>query len=612
MDVGAAPHQDRAPALGAAPTVLTAVWLGFAVGLVELALLALRRWGLGIPIYLTPQVVWAAPLSYAVLFVPVGLVLAVLGRRWQAVGAPATLVFSSLLFGTYSALQVFSIQLHGAAALVLALGVAWRAAASAARHHDRLDRLIRYTTLPLGLGVGALAGVVNLAPIIHERRVLARFDAARPDAPNVLLIILDTMRAASMSLYHHARPTTPNLERLAARGIVFERAIVTSPWSNPSHAGIFTGRFPHEVASGWERGLDDTLPTIAEAALAAGYRTGGFSANTRYVSRQAGMARGFARFDDFPVLAPDAALATTWAGRWFVTRGNLIPRALGIRDTPGRKYASDVLEPLLDWIAAGGERPFFAMVNLMDVHGPYLPPDPYARRFGAAPMPNIGERLRGRLRQLVGGAPLPLPVGREPSGYEAAIAYLDARLGEFFDEMEGRGVLRNTVVILTSDHGEEFPHEKGLFGHGISLHWPAIHVPLVIWLPGGQHGGLRVREPVSLRAIPATVADLLDLRFAPFPGPSLARAWSRVGTVGDTARSELPKPAPVRSRTLPKGPMVALVVDSLHYIRYGDGSEQLFDIVTDPWERENLVQRADSATLHRFRAMIGGGRRPLD
>jgi arylsulfatase A-like enzyme len=603
------------PVLGLAQSALLASWLGVAIGLLELPLLALRRFGLGIPVYMTPQVVWGAPLSYVLLFVPIGIVLGLVGRWWRLPGRPAAVVLVLTFFGVYSALQVFRIELYLAASLLLAAGVAWRAAAAASRAPERLRRFVRRTALPLALLVAALAAGVNLLPALRERRALASLGPAPAGVPNVLLLILDTMRAASMSLYGHPRPTTPNLDRLAANAVVFERAVVTSSWSNPSHAGIFTGHFPHNVSSGWERGLDDTHPTLAEVMHAAGFRTAAFSANTRYVSRQTGMARGFARFDDFPVLALDGAIATTWAGRLLTDRRNLVPRALGIRDTPGRKYAPEVLEPLMDWMDDDTDRPFFAVANLMDVHGVYLPPDPHASRFGAVPMPTLGARVLGRLRQLVGGEPARVPDGRDIEGYLASFARLDEHLANFFAELERRGVLDNTVVIVTSDHGEEF-HEHGLYGHGVSLYWPAIHVPLIIWLPGGAGAGLRVPSPVSLRALPATIADLARLADAPFPGRSLARAWNGTGITGDTVLSELPHPQATQvrgRRPLPKGPMQSAVLDSLHYIRYADGSEELFDIVTDPGERGNLVDRTDPATLERFRALINAiARRRVD
>jgi arylsulfatase A-like enzyme len=220
-------------------------------------------------------------------------------------------------------------------------------------------------------------------------------------------------------------------------------------------------------------------------------------------------------------------------------------------------------------------------------------------------MPSLGARVRGRLRQLVGGGRQPVPDGREPEGYEAAIARLDDRLGAFFQDLERHGVLDNTIVILTSDHGEEF-REHGMYGHGVSLYWPAIHVPLIVWLPGVEYAGLRVKEAVSLRALPATIADLAGLGTAPFPGRALAGAWTGAG-VTDTVLAELPHPQPtaVRGRPpLPKGPMASVVLDSLHFIRYADGSEEIFDVAADPWEQRNLLDRTAPALLERVRALL--------
>jgi arylsulfatase A-like enzyme len=190
--------------------------------------------------------------------------------------------------------------------------------------------------------------------------------------------------------------------------------------------------------------------------------------------------------------------------------------------------------------------------------------------------------------------------------YEASIAYLDYEVGHLVAELDRRGLWDNTLLIITSDHGEEFGEGHGIRGHGKSLYWPVLHVPLVILFPGRVPAGLRVSEPVTLRGLPITIADLVGLDGTPLPGRSWARAWDGSGSVGDTVLVELTSASDApRSAPIGKGDMKAVVLDSLHYIRNGDGSEEVYDVVRDPIERTNLIDRVDPAVLARFRAIVG-------
>ena len=120
-----------------------------------------------------------------------------------------------------------------------------------------------------------------------------------PDAPNVLLIVLDTVRADHLSLYGYRRPTSPTLERLARRGVRFDEARATAPWTLPSHASLFTGRWPHELGVKWLTPWRGNDPTLAEYLGSRGYATAGFVANTLYCSYDSGLGRGFTRYDDY-------------------------------------------------------------------------------------------------------------------------------------------------------------------------------------------------------------------------------------------------------------------------------------------------------------------------
>jgi arylsulfatase A-like enzyme len=458
----------------------------------------------------------------------------------------------------------------------------------------------------IGLTLG-LAGVDLVGGAVRERRLLARAPAAAAGAPNVLLIVLDTVRAMNLSLYGYGRPTSPELERWAAGGVVFDRAYATAPWTLPSHASIMTGRWVHELSADWMVPLDAAYPTLAEALGAAGYATGGFVANTDYCSAEVGLDRGFARYEDY-TLAPGQLLRNSALWR-AIARIRPLRAAIGNYDNLGRKLASDINAAFLAWVDGRHDRPFFAFLNYYDAHRPYLPPDPFARRFvtpGVAP--------HSRYRKEDGNDPTPPPerVQGAIDAYDNATAYLDAELGRLFGELERRGRLVNTIVVLTSDHGEEFM-EHGVWDHGSTLFATALHVPLLVrWPAGGVPAGLRVADPVSLRDIPATVTDLLRLRPAggAFPGRSLARRWAHPNERSGDPPLMAVRQVPRQPEWYPvsKGHMVSAVMEGLHYIRnLGDGSEQLFDVLGDPLERTDLSADSErSEAMARFRLLTEG------
>ena len=132
---------------------------------------------------------------------------------------------------------------------------------------------------------------------------------------NVLVVVWDTVRSANTSLHGYNRATTPNLERLASRGTRFDLAFSTSSWTLPSHAGLFTGRWPHELGVNWKAPVRDDVPTLAGYLATRGYDTAGFVANLDYCSRETGLARGFAHYEDFPLSLLDTFTRYTALGR---------------------------------------------------------------------------------------------------------------------------------------------------------------------------------------------------------------------------------------------------------------------------------------------------------
>jgi arylsulfatase A-like enzyme len=413
-----------------------------------------------------------------------------------------------------------------------------------------------------------------------ERQAAAALPTPTPGAPNVLLIVLDTVRSSNLGLYGYDRPTTPVLQRWAADSVVFENAITTAPWTLPSHGSLFTGRAPGALHVGFRQPLPEAPPTLAEAFGSHGYASAGFVANLLYTSYESGLSRGFVHYDDYRVSWPLVYLHSS------LTRIDLkstLPQARTVREglkaLAGSHVAPDGWEPpdvfrpadrvaaaFLDWQSTVTNRPFFAFMNFYDAHGPYRAPEAFIKQFA---------RARG---------------GSDVDRYDAAIAWTDHVIGTVLESLKQRGVLDNTIVIVTADHGEHFG-EHGLTDHANSLYLPLLHVPLMIRYPAGVPAGRRVSTLVSLRDLPATILELAGIRNAAVPGTSLSQTWKTPGRPiqGDIV-AELGKGINVDPvfRNY-RGDAAARLDERFHYIRNGDGTEELFDYRADPQELQNLV-----------------------
>ena len=566
------------PAATASDVLVLAVLAGALGGMAEAARALWRQRVRHFPTgaFTEPEVVWMAPLAAITLLVLVGIVLIVLDRIVRSEGlvlrAGPPLMAA---LAVYSLLRSLQLGLANIAALILAAGVAAMVVRLMAARPAAVRRLARRAAIALVVLLAAWAVAIPLRRNAAESRLLAVLPEAQAGTPNVLLVIWDAVRAQSLSLYGYDRATTPVLDEFAGSGAVFERAYATSPWSLPSHSSMFTGRYPPEMSAARQAPLDDTYPTLAGVLAGHGYATGGFTANIYYGSSAFGIARGFSRYEAHPPLN-----AGVIAGTWWLT-GRLHWELIGRREwrAPGpmRPRASDINQSLLRWIDRRDDRPFFAVINHFDAHDPYYPPEPFSVAFSPT-RPRYwleDEHVAydaGTLRDLV-------------DAYDSAILYLDHELGRLLDALRERGVLDNTVVIVTSDHGEEFgEYAPDIVKHARTLYAPALHVPLVVVHPQTVPAA-RVDATVSIRDIPATVMDVLGLADAsPFPGTSLRRYAD--GTVTEEEATE-PRLAVAESSpmggVLPTWPiaagdMFALMDGDLQYILDGAGRERLFDL----------------------------------
>ncbi|MGE0126706.1 MAG: sulfatase [Blastocatellales bacterium] len=590
-----------------ADALLMTIWFGLLTGLIEVAVKAVQKFGFDQTIYAGRDFVWMAPLTGLVFFAIFGLALFIVASLAPRLNSPRLMAFVVAMFSLLNLLFLYP-QLHHYAALPLAIGGAVQISRIIASREKAFHGLVRRTIWLLVGVVALLAAWAQVWPAIAERRELAKLPPAPAQAPNVLFIVLDTVRAHNLSVYGYGRATTPNLEQLAKSGVVFDRALSTAPWTLPSHAGMFTGRFAHELSANWKTALDGAHPTLAEQFSKRGYLTAGFIANTYYCSYEHGLNRGFDHYEDYQVSLGQMISSLTLVRT--IAENIRLRRFLRNDEHLNRQSADEVNDRFLRWLPHDGGRPFFAFLNLYDAHEPYLPPAPFDRKFGPG-------RSKGKLSPLLHSFWNPvIGVGQlskaewqeEVDAYDGAIAYLDHQLGQLFADLKNRGLYDNTLIIVTSDHGEEF-NEHGLYSHGNSLYLPSVHVPLLITLPGRTPPGHRVTDPVSLRDLPATVSELAGLQTG-FPGQTLTRFWARPGSVENGAENprlcsvrqapEVPEWYPVS-----KGDMSSLVREGYRYIRNGDGREELYDFEQDPWERNNLAERAESLSrLEWFRTRL--------
>jgi arylsulfatase A-like enzyme len=606
---------------GLFPVLRIAVWFGLVTGLLELALLVIRVKGFEGGTFIRSQhFIWMIPVSELALFTVGGLFLGVVARACPRWGQ--SLIIGSLVNGACLCLLLLIPGFYSLACALVALGIARQSTPFLIRHWPRLLTVVR-RGVPLLLGVVVvLVGVGLGRDLIARKRATAAPMPAQTQALNVVMIVLDTVRADHMSLYGYNRDTTPNLARLAQRGVRFEQARSTAPWTLPSHASMFTARWPHELELERHAGLDASYPTLAEFFRDHGYATSGFVANRFWCGRESGLARGFVEYKDFP-LTPGEVLRSSTLGS-LLTR--VVDRAQGefasritsdvmrkVSHDYQRKDAAEVNREFLDWHTQHGERPFFAFLNYFDAHDPYIVPQGYRKHFGKFPV-STAEVALLRDWQKMGSRQLDsTELSLVTDAYDDCIAALDQELGKLFDELGRRGVLDKTLVIVTSDHGEQFG-EHGGFRHGVSLYGSEVHVPLLVLAPTGVPDGRTVREPVSLRDLPATILDLIGWRGeSPFPGTSIASTWGTSGiephNPAEPLLSELGnpiEPTGKKPRLVANSETLTSIVDEgMLYIHHENGVEELYNIDADPAETLNLSGSESSGPiLSRFRQTL--------
>jgi arylsulfatase A-like enzyme len=346
---------------------------------------------------------------------------------------------------------------------------------------------------------------------------LAGCGGSAPDArPNIVLIVVDTLRADHLGTYGYSRPTSPAIDALAARGTWFEHATAPSSWTRPSVASLFTSRLPSEHgAVSIVSPLDPGVPSFVEALRDAGYRTVGISGNFPHLSETSGLARGFQTFESLAMaVGPDPGDAPAPSQRDTLMR---LPLLAGGGDLSLRApTAEEVNERAFEVLPKTGEQPFLLYVHYMDPHSGYLAPPRFRALFEDASAPRWSLATSDRLVELASGRAEAGPGERQHliDLYDAEIRYVDTAVEALLEEISTRGYGGDTIVVLLADHGEEFEEHGGWF-HGITLHQELLRVPLIFHDPRQAGFGARP-ESVDLLDVPVTLLALAGLD--PLPG----------------------------------------------------------------------------------------------
>ncbi len=443
------------------------------------------------------------------------------------------------------------------------------------RYAGREIWLVFQTSIPgdhPSLGPPPVVGVVG-DPILHDR-------GAYPAAKGVVLISIDTLRRDHLSLYGYPRRTTPGLEGLSREAVVFEDMVSTSSWTLPAHASLLTSTSPSaHGATSSKFGLSPDWPGLPRVLRDAGFFTQAMTTHV-YLSKEYGFGDGFDRHRYFP-----------------------------------ETRAEEVTDQAIHFLEAKGDSDFFLFLHYYDPHWHYDPPAPFDRAFD----PTYQGEATGiwwDFKELDADSIDPKDLHHIQALYDGEILYTDRQLERLFQEMKRLGVFENALVVVTSDHGEEFL-DHGQWEHQKTLYEEQLRVPLLIKFPNAAMGSRRVIGQVSLVDVAPTVLDALGVPAPPtFEGRSLldaargsesaeAEAWAETEHTIDGTR----KVALRRGASGEK---------AIFTLRKSGLEIELFDLERDPREKERLDAAASrealesrlAAYLAEAEARRGGKTRP--
>ena len=619
--VGSSSTEDITNQPGFLSLLVLAAWCGLVAGLLEVGTIMIRKQFFDPDrLYkLSRHFVWLIPLVNFGIFLALGLLGCSIIVLWPSRVVDGWSIAASGAMTVLPLLLVAFPRIYTLACIVVALGMAARLVPFIERNGRTLRKLVRVTLPIAATVVVSLAATIWIGDRIKQSRASARpvpprgvperappGDGHRCRAPPGPFWLrprhqhdLERTRRARDSALIRLAPPRPGHCHLTP-----PCSLVDGCTSFPS-AGLrrSIGRIPRwrsSLGDGATRPLDSSptrsiaLPIPDSPAAFTRYQDYSFPELTALKTAVL-VSRALEGFQTIAYFTED-----------WLESARLMPyveQRLAPLDTD-RKGASAVNRELLAWLDAQrpARAPLFAFLNYFDAHFPYQLQPGRVHRFGVEPTDNYQRILIQHWWELDKSTLSPEGVAFANDAYDDCIADLDEQLGKLIDELDRRGVLEQTWLIITSDHGESFGEHAGIFCHGKSLYESELHVPLLFIPPGGNATPQAVKEPVSLRDLAATIVDLTGQQAgAPFPGTSLARLWKpRAQVVGDQPGIASPAlaevvPNDVLNRDawgVPKQlpPLGALKDEDWSYIRReGDAGDELFHLRRDPREQHNLA-----------------------
>jgi arylsulfatase A-like enzyme len=413
------------------------------------------------------------------------------------------------------------------------------------------------------------------AALIAALALVACSRASGPRPPNVLVIVIDTLRADHLGCYGYARATSPRIDAFAARATRYRNCVAAAPWTLPSHASLFTGKFPHEhglrtyVDAQFHETmypLADEHVTLAEALAREGYRTAAYYANTVYLDPRYNLQQGF----------------ETWELR--------------------KGWAPDVNAGALEFVARESDKPFFLFLNYFDTHRVYNT-TPHAGVTSTPAVRDQGQALDRLIAAVMPGtAPAPAGIVQPVvDQYDTAIANVDAAIGDLLAELERMKLYDDTIIVLTSDHGE-YLGEHLLAGHGKDVYQEVVSIPLIVKAQKQRDGRLESALASTVDVphfvigdLPAAIGERWLASFPHSPGSAIVVSEQEYARPKDLLN-------PIWGHRF-KRIRTAYFEWPWKLIDSSDGAHELYDLETDPHETTNVFSR-ESARAAKMRGAL--------
>ena len=417
--------------------------------------------------------------------------------------------------------------------------------------------------------------------------------------PNILFIVLDTVRVDHLSLYGYDLDTSPNIDRLGKNSVVFDNALSPSSWTLPSHASMFTGRdvSHHNVTKTYDTLRDDET-TLAEILKAKGYNTAGFTGSP-WTKARYGFGQGFITYKDRLDFFEYSSTFSKFSIRSFISFFLQFKFEESVLKDYRKRPAEQINTDIFNWLDKNKGHPFFMFINYYDAHFPYTPDLNFKKKF-------TNKRYDYRRISMMRNRGLydKYLVSYMISLYDAEINYIDYHIGNLLDRLDALGIKNDTIIIITADHGEEF-YEHGGYSHGNTLYNEVIHVPLIVYYPK-EFKPQRIEKRIGTIDTFSTILNMLKIEAQKnIDSASLitliknGKPYSK-----NYALSELFKRPNIFKQFGFKideiKPQIAVFYNNWKLIKvYAKKkiiSSELFDLANDPKERENLYYSSINKT----------------